>query len=205
MKKLVLSIVAILLFSSGFLLGCNHIDKTSITKNAEAKADLPADIKHSNLVNATGTIEVAFSPDGTATETVIKAINEAKKSIKVQAYEFTSAPLAKALETAQKRGVDVRIILDKSQKTQKYSSATFFYNNHIPIKIDSDFAIAHSKIIIIDDINVVTGSFNFTKAAESKNAENVLVIRGNKDLANYYMENFQWRWQNTQDYIPNSK
>ncbi len=43
----------------------------------------------------------------------------------VQAYSFTSAPIAKALLDAHKRGVSVQVILDKSQKTQKYSSATF--------------------------------------------------------------------------------
>ncbi|MDQ0204353.1 phosphatidylserine/phosphatidylglycerophosphate/cardiolipin synthase-like enzyme [Pectinatus haikarae] len=94
---------------------------------------------------------------------------------------------------AQKRDINVRIILDKSQETEKYSSAKFFADNKIPLKIDHDFQIAHSKIMIIDDINIVTDSFNFTKSAESKNAENILVIRGNKDLAGYYVQNWQWR------------
>lgn len=197
MKRIVSIIAVLLIFLAGFIVGCSSNETASESpdvKPAEAQAILPGSINHPNTINATGTIEVAFSPNGGATETVVKAISEAKKSIKVQAYSFTSAPIAKALLDAQKRGVEVKIILDKSQKTAKYSSLTFFTNNDIPIKIDSDFAIAHSKVMIIDDVNIVTGSFNFTKSAEENNAENVLVIRGNKDLAQKYITNWQWRW-----------
>jgi phosphatidylserine/phosphatidylglycerophosphate/cardiolipin synthase-like enzyme len=90
-------------------------------------------------------------------------LNKAKSTILVQAYSFTSAPIVKALLNAHKRGVKVEVILDKSQKTQKYSSATFLYNQGIPVKIDAQHAIAHNKVMIIDGETVITGSFNFTK------------------------------------------
>jgi phosphatidylserine/phosphatidylglycerophosphate/cardiolipin synthase-like enzyme len=90
----------------------------------------------------------------------------------VQAYSFTSAPIAKALLNAHKRGVKVEVILDRSQKTQKYSSATFLYNVGIPVKIDAQHTIAHNKVMIIDGETVITGSFNFTKPADENNAEN---------------------------------
>jgi phosphatidylserine/phosphatidylglycerophosphate/cardiolipin synthase-like enzyme len=109
--------------------------------------------------------EVYFSPHGGCTEAIIRELDKAKNTILVQAYSFTSAPLAKALLNAHKRGVKVEVILDKSQKTQKYSSATFLYNQGIPVKIDAQHAIAHNKVMIIDGETVITGSFNFTKAA----------------------------------------
>jgi phosphatidylserine/phosphatidylglycerophosphate/cardiolipin synthase-like enzyme len=68
--------------------------------------------------------------------------------------------------------------MEKHQQVQKYSSATFFLNNGIPAKIDDKHAIAHDKIIINDRETVIARSFNFTKAAEKSNAENLLVIRG---------------------------
>jgi phosphatidylserine/phosphatidylglycerophosphate/cardiolipin synthase-like enzyme len=135
-------------------------------------------------------VEVCFSPKGGCADTIINAIGQAKAEIFVQAYSFTSAPIAKALLDAHKRGVKVHVILDKSQKTQKYSSATFLTNAGIPTFIDNKHAIAHNKIMIIDKITVITGSFNFTKAAEEKNAENVLIIT-DKALAKVYLEN--WR------------
>ena len=69
-------------------------------------------------------------------------------------------------------------------------SATFLFNAGIPIKIDSQHAVAHSKTIVIDGETVITGSFNFTKAAEENNAENLLVIRDEK-LDERYIKNWQ--------------
>jgi phosphatidylserine/phosphatidylglycerophosphate/cardiolipin synthase-like enzyme len=115
---------------------------------------------------AAPSIEAFFSPRGGATEAVVREFGSAKKEILVQAYSFTSAPIAKALVDAHKRGVKVTVILDKSQRTQKYSSATFLNNSGIPTYIDAKHAIAHNKIMIIDGATLITGSFNFTKAAE---------------------------------------
>jgi phosphatidylserine/phosphatidylglycerophosphate/cardiolipin synthase-like enzyme len=175
-------------------------DVSVMPKAKAAKVPMPAQIKQPNTVQATGTIEVAFSPNGAGAALIIKAIGEAKKTIKVQAYSFTNADIAKALLESSKRGVNVRVVLDKSQETEKYTSATFLANSGVPVRIDDDFAIAHSKIMILDDENIITGSFNFTKAAEERNAENVLVIRGNKELAKLYMQNWQWRWDASESY-----
>ena len=113
----------------------------------------------------------------------------------IQAYSFTSAPIAKALVNAFKKGIKVEVILDKSQRGERYTSATFLMNAMIPTYIDSKHAIAHNKIMIIDRETVITGSFNFTKAAEEKNAENLLIMR-NKELARIYLEN----WVNHRDH-----
>ncbi len=94
-------------------------------------------------------LEVYFSPHGGCTEAIIRGLNNTKTSVLVQAYSFTSADIAKALLNAHKRGVKVEVILGKSQKTQKYSSATFLYNVGIPVKIDAKHAIAHNKVMII--------------------------------------------------------
>lgn len=147
------------------------------------------------LINATGTVEVAFSPNNGVTATVIKAIDEAHETILVSAYSFTSKDIANALLAAKKRGVNVKLILDKSQATQKYSSSTFFANQGFDLRIDIKHAIYHDKVMIIDGKTVITGSFNFTKAAETKNAENLLVLRGNPELAKLYQQDWWFNWQ----------
>ncbi len=147
------------------------------------------------VIAAKGTIEVAFSPNNGATQTIIKAIAEAKQSILVSAYSFTSKDIANALVTAKNRGVAVKIILDKSQVGRKYSSSTFFANQGFLLRIDVKHAIYHDKVMIIDDKTVVTGSFNFTKAAEAKNAENVLILRDNPELAKLYADDWWANWQ----------
>ena len=143
--------------------------------------------------------EVYFSPHGECTDAIIRELNRAKSTVLVQAYSFTSAPIAKAILNAHKRGVKVEVILDKSQRTEKYSSATFFFNAGIPVKIDAQHAIAHNKVIVIDGETVITGSFNFTKAAEENNAENLLIIHDNK-LAERYMKNWQEHNQHSEVY-----
>lgn len=140
---------------------------------------------------STGTIDAYFSPNGGATEAIIKEINSAKSEILVQAYSFTSKPIAKALVDAHKQGIKIEAVLDKSQRKEKYTSADFVAHAGIPTYIDSTHAIAHNKIIIIDRSTLITGSFNFTKAAEEKNAENLLILKGNKQLVDRYIRNFE--------------
>lgn len=138
-----------------------------------------------------GEAQVFFSPDGGCTDAVIAELGRAKKEVRVQAYSFTSTPIAKALADAAKRGVDVQVILDKSQRTEHYSSASFIANAGIPAFIDDKHAIAHNKVIVIDRETVITGSFNFTKAAETRNAENLLILHGSPSLAQRYADNWE--------------
>ena len=145
-------------------------------------------------------VNVYFSPKGGCTNAIINEIEQAKTEIRVQAYSFTSAPIAKALLKAHKRGINVQVILDKSQKSQKYTSATFLINSGIPTYIDSKHAIAHNKIMIIDKEIVITGSFNFTKAAEEKNAENLLIITS-KELSGQYSENWKNHFEHAEKYL----
>jgi len=115
----------------------------------------------------------------------------AKSNVLVQSYLFTSAPIAKALVDAHKRHVDVQVILDKSQRTEQYTSATFLANEGVPTYIDSRHKIAHNMVMIIDGQTVITGSFNFTKSAEEGNAENLLVINNAPELAQRYTANWK--------------
>ncbi|MBP2666172.1 MAG: phospholipase family protein, partial [Firmicutes bacterium] len=131
------------LWGCGSSVPATHSDKVSSAspKMSQAKAattPMPPGIKKPNTVEAVGTIEVAFSPNGGGAALVVKAIGEAKKTIKVQAYSFTNTDIAKALVDAAKRGVTVRVVLDKSQETEKYTSATFLANAGVPVRIDDD-------------------------------------------------------------------
>src|SRR3989449_8725284 len=136
-------------------------------------------------------IAVYFSPHGGATDAVVRAVNAAQQHILVQAYSFTSAPIAQALVDAHKRGVTVLAVLDKSNETEKYSAATFLVNAGIQTLIDDQHAIAHNKVMVIDSATILAGSFNFTRAAEEKNAENLLVIKDAPELVQAYEANIR--------------
>jgi phosphatidylserine/phosphatidylglycerophosphate/cardiolipin synthase-like enzyme len=144
-------------------------------------------------------VQVYFSPRGGATEAVVDALDRATNAVWVQAYSFTSAPIAKALVEAHRRGVRVAVILDASQRAEKYSEADFLNHSGIRTLIDAQHAIAHNKVMILDSYLLLTGSFNFTKAAEEKNAENLLVIN-DPVLAGRYLENWHAHEQHSLPY-----
>ena len=140
--------------------------------------------------DAQASVEVYFSPRGGCQDAIIREVNAARDSVHVQAYSFTSAPIAKALVDAHRRGVKVEVVIDAGRVTEKYSEATFFANQGVPIFADGKHQIAHNKVMVIDGKTVITGSFNFSKAAEESNAENLLVIRS-PEIAAKYEKNYQ--------------
>jgi phosphatidylserine/phosphatidylglycerophosphate/cardiolipin synthase-like enzyme len=143
--------------------------------------------------------EVCFTPGGECTDVVVATIAGAKRQVLVQAYSFTSQPIAKALVDASMRGVDVRAILDKSQRSEKYSGADYLANSGVPVQIDSVHAIAHNKVMVIDEESVITGSFNFTKSAQGKNAENLIMLR-DPELARVYADNWKIHSEHSEAY-----
>jgi phosphatidylserine/phosphatidylglycerophosphate/cardiolipin synthase-like enzyme len=146
------------------------------------------------LTSGIASIQVYFSPYGGCTQAICQEINQAKSEILIQAYGFTSAPITKAVSDAVKRGVKVTALLDKSNRTAKYSAATFLEHAGARVMIDAQCqGIAHSKVMIIDRSILITGSFNFTKAAEEKNVENVLIIKEEPQVVQKYLEHFNQR------------
>jgi phosphatidylserine/phosphatidylglycerophosphate/cardiolipin synthase-like enzyme len=140
----------------------------------------------------TAQVSACFVPAESCVTGIVAAIDHSTTQIRVQAYGFTSPPILKALTDAERRGVDVAIILDKSNNRQTYSGATFVSNAGIPVWIDTIPTIAHNKIIIIDGHLVIGGSYNYTSSAERHNAENVTYI-DSQTVANWYLDNWDSR------------
>jgi len=147
----------------------------------------------SGSVAGAAELRTCFTPGEDCTGLIVQQINNARSSVLVQAYSFTSEPIIAALSQAKQRGLDVRAILDKSNEQDRYSAATFLTNHGIAVLIDDKPAIAHNKVMVLDGVDVITGSFNFTKAAQERNAENVLVIKQEPQLARAYTDNWKRR------------
>jgi phosphatidylserine/phosphatidylglycerophosphate/cardiolipin synthase-like enzyme len=140
-------------------------------------------------------IQVCFRPGETScAEMVVEHIAAARSSLLVQAYDFTAKPIIQAIADAKKRGVDVRVLLDKENRQQRYAGGvTYLIESGIPVLIDDHVAIAHNKVIIIDGDLTIGGSYNYTASAENRNAENVTFIRS-ACVAQQFTENFERRW-----------
>jgi phosphatidylserine/phosphatidylglycerophosphate/cardiolipin synthase-like enzyme len=135
-------------------------------------------------------IEVCFVPGEYCENKIVKEIDKAKKQVLVQAYSFTDYDIANALINAKHRNVDVEIVIDKSQIHNELLQE--LERAKIIIHVDYKPRIAHNKIMIIDKDTIITGSYNFTKAAQKYNAENLLIIE-DKNLARKYINNWQLR------------
>ncbi len=157
-------------------------------------------------------IQTCFTPQENCTLKVVNAISNAKKTVLVQAYSFTSDRIAGAVIDAHKRGAFVNVILDKSNfrenkvngQIPKKSIAHLMLVNGVVVLNDLKPAIAHNKVIIIDGETVLTGSFNFTKAAQRRNAENLIIIK-DKAIAKKYTDNFFYRRGKSDGILINKK
>ena len=151
--------------------------------------------------NQSEEIKVFFSPKGGCAEAISNEIRNANSSIYVCMYYLTSKKLSKELINASWKGIEVKVVLDKSQLSSKYSKAKQLFFAKIPVKIDKKHRIMHNKYCIIDKKIVITGSYNWTKSAELDNAENIVIIK-NRKVAEEYLEDFEKHWKHSVDFKP---
>jgi phosphatidylserine/phosphatidylglycerophosphate/cardiolipin synthase-like enzyme len=155
-------------------------------------------------VRAQGSVQIAFTPWDDVEAMIIGAVGAARRQILVQAYSFSSRPIANALIDAHRRGVDVRVTADREQAFAGESSRVpDLVAAGIPVLIEVRYASAHSKVMVIDtgfpNQAVITGSYNWTWSAQNRNAENVLILRRNAEAARAYTANW---WRHAADAVP---
>lgn len=152
-----------------------------------------------STAQASERIEVGFSPcwEGRicALDIVVASINEAKsgEQVLMAAYGLTSKPIEAALISAHRRGAKVRVLADE-KSNRKTIVAKHLIQAGIPVRFDDRYAIMHNKFIVVGADTVETGSFNFTAAAATRNAENVVMVKGNRALASQYAEEWNRLW-----------
>jgi phospholipase D len=148
---------------------------------------------HNSYHDKDGIWQACFTPNRKCQQLIIQNINEAKESIRLQAYAFTDTDIADALIKAHRRNVDVKVILDHSNLKASNPLLKELLDNKIDVRIDKPNGIAHSKVCIADRRVVLTGSYNYSAAAFKRNAENLLIIH-DKHVAEEYIVNWQNRW-----------
>lgn len=144
----------------------------------------------------TATLDVAFTPGDDAAGQIVRRIDAARRQVLVQAFSFTHGGIAKALIRAHRRGIDVRLIADREQTEKiRRNRIAELARAGIPVWLDGEHLGAHNKVMVIDaglpSAGIITGSFNFTNAAQYKNAENVVFIGDNASLTQDYLHNWQ--------------
>ena len=144
---------------------------------------------------ATGSIETAFTPGDRIDSLIIAVIAAAKREVLVNAYSFTQRSVASALVAARKRGVSVHVIADSQQAaTLPQNVLGTLAKGGVTVWLDANYQAAHNKVVIIDadaeSATTITGSYNFTNAAQWHNAENVVILRDNRQVARAFRDNW---------------
>jgi phosphatidylserine/phosphatidylglycerophosphate/cardiolipin synthase-like enzyme len=147
------------------------------------------------LVTVEGTqIEVYFSPDDGTMERVIDLVHKAQDKVTFMAYSFTDDDLALAMIYKFNSGVSVFGVLDKSQALSNIGGEyDHLLENGIDVRLDGNPNSMHHKVILIDDRIVVTGSYNFSQSAKTRNDENTLIIHSSA-IAEIYRREFERVW-----------
>lgn len=150
----------------------------------------PSQLDQQSLVLNGTPIEVIFTSEDPALETkIIPLVRSAQSRIRFLAFSFTDYPLAAAMIQRAQQGVNVTGVMDKTQSGGEGSELATLFCAHIPVRQDGNPQFMHSKVIIVDDRYVITGSLNFSTSAEVSNDENVIII-DNPEIAHLYVQNF---------------
>ncbi len=154
-----------------------------------------------------GTVQVLFSPWDDIEGAIVAAIRAARREVLVHSFSFTSRPLARALIEARARGVDVRVTADATESDRiENNRIPDLAAAGIPVFVEERYQSAHNKVMIIDASSpggtVITGSYNWTYAAQRRNAENVIIITGQNAVSARYRMNWERQRADARPYAP---
>lgn len=150
-------------------------------------------------------VQTCFSPQGRCSAHIIREIDKAQKELLIAVYAFTHDELARGVAQAKKRGVSVQIVLDREfDAANERSQGRFLEGQKIPVKRlsgmkptapEKEPGLMHQKFAVIDRKIVFTGSYNWTRSADSSNDENLLWFRDAGPLAEEYRKIFFQLWE----------
>lgn len=146
-------------------------------------------------------VSTCFVPRQDCEAEIVARIATAAHSIRVQAYGFSDPRIIGALTDAARRGVDVQIIVDRSNVERRHVVVDELVRGGIPVWVDGISGIAHTKAIIIDQDWVIGGSYNYTLAAQRRNAENVVFLHG-QAVARHFLDNWNDRRDDSATRVP---
>ena len=159
-------------------------------RQMRAEKSSGASVVHPKVMLSDGTqIVTYFSPDNDILSSLLREVGSAEKSIHFMAFSFTEDALGSAMRDRFESGIDVQGVFEERQMSR--------YSEYEPMKAagmsviqDKNKGTMHHKVIVIDAATVITGSYNFSKNAEERNSENLLIIKGNPDIAQAYLAEF---------------
>lgn len=177
-----------------------------LASNGQIQSLLSSGLAGAAAATGTGSgnaqIKYAFTQENQHPEKLLNSvINGSKNTLDISIYSLTEKTIVAAIINAKKRGVTVRIITDEQQSggSAQKEAIKRIRNVGIPVKINTFSGLMHEKITVADQSVVTTGSFNYSAAASTKNAEVLVVIRDVK-IAKDWSREFEVMWNDTKRY-----
>ena len=142
--------------------------------------------------------EVFLTRTKPAGEIIAGLIGEARVSIDAALYRLNNPRLVAALDEAVRRGLRVRVVLDRNKYQESRATRELLAGNRIPFRLSfgrrGSGSKMHHKFAILDDRLALTGSYNWTLESEEQNFENLLTLEQPQHLEAYRQE-FETLWE----------
>jgi phosphatidylserine/phosphatidylglycerophosphate/cardiolipin synthase-like enzyme len=143
-------------------------------------------------------VESCFSPDQECAEKLVKLIDSAKSSIDIAAYDINEDQIVHHLLVQSKR-LKVRVVVDRRQSKGKHSAVALLIRAGVAVRYGKQRGIMHNKFVIVDRVQLETGSFNFTHHASRANAENQIYLT-DAETVKKYSDRFERLWSGARSY-----
>ena len=112
---------------------------------------------------------VYFTPGSDCETQIIERLAKAKTA-DIAVYAINNARIVDAILSAHGRRANIRVVTDRMQSKARTSKVSELEG--IPLKTNTRHKIEHNKFAVFDGAVVVTGSYNWTEPATSRNSEN---------------------------------
>src|SRR3970282_2024444 len=153
-------------------------------------------------LGAQAEVRRCFSPQEKCDDILVKQITEAQKNLYIAIYSLTHLKITEAIIHAHERGMDVRVIVDNTQRSGKRSRVQELLEAGVEVRENRHSGKMHNKFIVIDGHGLITGSFNFTENAAQRNDENLLQVTEEPDAVNAYTQQFLLMWEDRNRFQP---
>ncbi len=159
------------------------------------------------IMNANNALNVApkdlseayFSPGESCRKAIIEQIDHANKRLKICVFTISDDRITDAIRKAYHKGVDVKIITDNDKSNDIGSDVIRLAQEGIPIKMDSTSNHMHHKFMVVDELLLLTGSYNWTLSAARFNQENI-VLSSEAGVVKSFLNEFDKLWTTLDEY-----
>ncbi|MFA5917016.1 MAG: phospholipase D-like domain-containing protein [Candidatus Gracilibacteria bacterium] len=208
MKKYLNSIIIILLFILFSIFNAReyflfHSENKKEVLNIEKTKEKVSNFSF-DKIRKLESLEIYKTPDKNLLKTLVQKIGNARNRIYIEAYIFTEKEIRSALIKAKKRGIDIKVEMEKNvYMANNINKKT--YDEFIKNKIDviwsdsNNYALNHSKFFIIDD-ELLLSTGNFSYSMFTKNRDFMLFIK-DKLILEKILANFVFDFKKDKNFI----